>query len=90
MNTTVRPPVRLLFILIVYISVDHRVVLTIERSRFSLVTNTNQMVTSLLRNMGGFGGRDNWKRREGREIDNSKVKVLLANIVKVYKTTFLN
>ena len=40
--------------------------------------------------MGGFGGRDNWKRRDGREIDNSKVKVLLVNIVKVYKTTFLN
>ena len=53
------------------------------------MTNTNQMVTSLLRNMGGFGGRDNWKRREKRGINNSKVKVLLVKIVEVYKNHIL-
>ena len=65
---------------IISVSVDHRIVLTIEHSRFELVNNAHEIISSALDAMIDREGNRRWQRREKRNINLGNIKVFSFRI----------
>ena len=72
----IKPPT----LLFLFISVDHRIVLSIQESRFDLVNNADQIISAVDDRKYQQQENNSFQNRQKRNNDPSNIKVLIIDI----------